>query len=72
MSVITSLKKFLEEKGFERYKGSCSYFKRFGNGYYAIAEVYRNKQHFIYNKAENCFYYVNKKSFYIEVMGNMC
>lgn len=67
MSVVTSLKKFLEEKEFERYKGSCSYFKRFGNGYYAIAEVYRDRQHFIYNKAENCFYDANGPFYDIHV-----
>ncbi len=56
MSVVASLKNFLKEKGFERYKGSCTYFKVFRDKYYAIAEVYRDRHHFIYNESENCFY----------------
>lgn len=56
MSIVTSLTNFLKEKGFEKYRGSNTYFKVFRSKYYAIAEVHRDKNHIVYNRSENCFY----------------
>ena len=60
MSIVASLKKFLKENGFEKYEESNTYFKVFRNKYYAIAEIYRDTNHVVYNRAENCFYDTNR------------
>ncbi|MBR3995067.1 MAG: hypothetical protein IKI97_07280 [Clostridia bacterium] len=60
MSIVASLKKFLKENGFEKYEGSSTYFKVFRNKYYAIAEIYRDTNHVVYNRLENCFYNTNR------------
>lgn len=58
MSVIYSLKKFLKELGFDRHKGSRTFFKIFRGKYYALAEVHQDTHPCIHNKAEDAVYAV--------------
>lgn len=67
VSAVASLKKFLEEKGFERYKGSRTYFKLLHNKCYAIAEIYRDRNHVVYNSYENCFHDTNRTFYDIHI-----
>ena len=59
MSIGAMLKNYLTKKGFEKYKGSSTYYKVFSEKYWAIAELYRDKNHCVYNRSENCFYNTN-------------
>ncbi|MGN0486497.1 MAG: hypothetical protein ACI4GB_04620 [Acutalibacteraceae bacterium] len=56
MSIVTSLNQFLTQMGFEKQKGSNTYFKPFRDGFYAVAEVYRDRNHSIYEPSGNLYY----------------
>ena len=55
MSIGAMLKNYLTKKGFEKYKGSSTYYKVFREKYWAIAELYRDKNHCVYIEAKTVF-----------------
>ncbi len=55
MAIVKALKSFLSEKGFVKNKGSQTYYKMFNNGFYAVAEVRRERNYVIYYEANRTY-----------------
>lgn len=55
MAILKVLKSFLTEKGFIKNKGSQTYYKMFNNGFYAVAEVRRERNYVVYDEANRTY-----------------